>query len=204
MKSVLISIQPKWCEFIANGKKTIEVRKTKPKLATPFKCFIYCTLQRSNEFFQSLKNWYGEYEALSKWNREKWGLKKGKVIGEFMCDEIVEILPDNEIYGIYDISDDEVIASCLVNGDLWDYGKGTTLYGWNISNLVIYDKPRELGEFKRFCEGVSGKVGCRGCEYYYEENDESQGHFEMCGCDNLRPITRPPQSWMFCESEVQG
>ena len=35
MKSVLISIQPKWCELIANGGKTIEVRKTKPKIDTP-------------------------------------------------------------------------------------------------------------------------------------------------------------------------
>lgn len=43
MKSVLISIHPKWCEKIANGEKTIEVRKTKPKLDTPFKCYIYCT-----------------------------------------------------------------------------------------------------------------------------------------------------------------
>ena len=43
MKSVLISIQPKWCELIASGKKTVEVRKTKPKLETPFKCYIYCT-----------------------------------------------------------------------------------------------------------------------------------------------------------------
>ena len=43
MKAVLISIQPKWCELIASGKKTIEVRKTKPKLETPFKCYIYCT-----------------------------------------------------------------------------------------------------------------------------------------------------------------
>ena len=43
MKSVLISIQPKWCELIANGKKTVEVRKTRPKLETPFKCYIYCT-----------------------------------------------------------------------------------------------------------------------------------------------------------------
>lgn len=43
MKSVLISIQPKWCELIASGKKTIEVRKTKPKLETPFKVYIYCT-----------------------------------------------------------------------------------------------------------------------------------------------------------------
>lgn len=43
MKSVLISIQPKWCELIASGKKTIEVRKTKPNSYTPFKCYIYCT-----------------------------------------------------------------------------------------------------------------------------------------------------------------
>ena len=43
MKSILISIQPKWCELIASGKKTIEVRKTRPKLETPFKCYIYET-----------------------------------------------------------------------------------------------------------------------------------------------------------------
>lgn len=42
-KSVLISINPKWCELIASGKKTVEVRKTRPKLETPFKCYIYCT-----------------------------------------------------------------------------------------------------------------------------------------------------------------
>ena len=30
--SVLISIQPKWCELIANGQKTIEIRKTRPKM----------------------------------------------------------------------------------------------------------------------------------------------------------------------------
>ena len=43
MKSVLISIKPKWCELIANGKKTVEVRKSRPKIETPFKCYIYCT-----------------------------------------------------------------------------------------------------------------------------------------------------------------
>lgn len=32
MKSVLISIHPKWCELIADGKKTVEVRKTRPKI----------------------------------------------------------------------------------------------------------------------------------------------------------------------------
>lgn len=42
-KSVLISIQPKWCELILSGKKTVEVRKNRPRLETPFKCYIYQT-----------------------------------------------------------------------------------------------------------------------------------------------------------------
>ena len=50
-KAVLISIQPKWCELIASGRKTIEVRKTKPKILTPFKVYIYCTLPPKEEFF---------------------------------------------------------------------------------------------------------------------------------------------------------
>lgn len=62
-KAILISIQPKWCELIASGEKTIEIRKSRPKLETPFRCYIYCT-----------KN------GKSKWN--------GKIIGEFVCDEI--------------------------------------------------------------------------------------------------------------------
>ena len=43
MIAVLISIRPKWCEKIISGEKTIEVRKTRPKMDTPFKCYIYCT-----------------------------------------------------------------------------------------------------------------------------------------------------------------
>ena len=42
-KAVLISIRPEWCDLIMRGKKTIEVRKTRPKLETPFKVYIYCT-----------------------------------------------------------------------------------------------------------------------------------------------------------------
>ena len=40
-KAVLLSIQPRWCGLIVSGKKTIEVRKTRPKIETPFKCYIY-------------------------------------------------------------------------------------------------------------------------------------------------------------------
>ena len=66
-KAVLISIRPKWCEKIVNGNKTIEVRKTRPKMDTPFKCYIYCT--KSDDA-----------------NRLRGS--QGKIIGEFTCDRI--------------------------------------------------------------------------------------------------------------------
>ena len=53
-KAVLLSVQPKWCELIATGKKTIEIRKTKPKIKVPFKAYIYCTKDRNNHFWTCL------------------------------------------------------------------------------------------------------------------------------------------------------
>lgn len=43
MNAVLISTKPRWCAKIANGEKPLEVRKTRPKIETPFKCYIYQT-----------------------------------------------------------------------------------------------------------------------------------------------------------------
>lgn len=56
MKSVLISIKPKWCELIASGKKTVEVRKTRPKIETPFKCYIYQTVGGRTNSVDVLEN----------------------------------------------------------------------------------------------------------------------------------------------------
>ena len=49
-KAVLLSIKPQYCELIASGKKTVEVRKTRPKLDTPFKVYIYCTNTKKIEY----------------------------------------------------------------------------------------------------------------------------------------------------------
>lgn len=141
-KSVMLSVRPKWCEKIASGEKTIEVRKTRPKLDTPFKCYIYCTQSGV---------------ALGAWG------KHGKVIGEFTCDRIDRLAPANEPYGIYDIDDDYVLQTCLENGALWDYGHGTPIYGWHISGLKIYDTPKKLSEFKGLCKVESD---CCACPYY--------------------------------------
>lgn len=174
MKSVMLSIRPKWCEKIVSGEKTIEVRKTKPKLETPFKCYIYCTSGRPDLNIpispERLMQDYLETGSMQSLNCP---LGNSKVIGEFTCDRIDRLAPANEPYGIYDIDDDYVLQTCLENGALWDYGHGTPLYGWHISNLRIYDQPRELSEF----------TGLRNTRFGAAPYD----------------IKRPPQSWCYVE-----
>lgn len=185
-KAVMLSIRPKWVEKIANGEKTIEVRKTRPRLDTPFKCYIYCTLQGCNEFFRVDLG-----RDVAKWNRGKWADRKGKVIGEFTCDRIDRLAPANEPYGIYDIDDDYVLQTCLENGALWDYGHGTPLYGWHISDLLIYDQPRELSEFRRATDP------CDSCHAEYT--------WECTDCKKFGGnIKRPPQSWCYVEVMKDG
>ena len=163
MKAVLLSIRPKWCKKIANRRKTIEIRKTAPNLEVPFKCYIYCTQSGV---------------ALGAWG------KHGKVIGEFTCDRIDRLAPANEPYGIYDIDDDYVLQTCLGNGALWDYGHGTPLYGWHISDLRIYDTPRELVEFER-------PYDCDKCDAVWATTCNQ--------CSDDRKIKFPPQSWFYVE-----
>ena len=139
MKAVLISIRPEWCQKIVNGQKTIEVRKTRPKMDTPFKCYIY-----------------------------KCG--NGKVIGEFLCDKIINI------NGAGRIPSDAARPTCLEPAELHRYLGAATGFGWNISDLRVYDHPRDLWEF----------TGLRQTKYGLAPG----------------PITRPPQSWRYVEEET--
>lgn len=154
MKEVLLSIRPKWCEKIGSGEKKIEVRKTRPK-EVPFKCYIYAT--RPKRWFRFGSCGYASDESLWLSNGEVkmcdgfefWadGIKyeplNGKVIGEFICDYIDEIIPDFQ-FGYLNYLDLE--STCLTIEEINKYGNGNPLYGWHISNLVIYDKPKELSD----------------------------------------------------------
>lgn len=126
MKSVMLSIKPKYCELIANGKKTIEVRKTRPKIETPFKCYIYECMGKK------LYNDYFDYEGC------------GKVIGEFICNEIQEIKADNLVALYFNNPFNE---TCVTDLEMRKYANGKNLFLWHISNLAIYDEPKELREF---------------------------------------------------------
>lgn len=181
MKSVLISIQPKWCELIASGKKTVEVRKTKPKLDVPFKVYIYCT--KDNTFAEkTLRGFSDDGKAIY------YKANKGKVIGEFVCDKVTRA--DCGQYCGLPQKDTQIDPL-----DLMDYADEKTLYGWHISDLVIYDQPRGVAGFYHYC-GDDPK--CDGCELLYYSNTEC-GKEEFCcsnmyGCKNLE---RPPQSWCY-------
>lgn len=188
-KSVLISIQPKWCELIADGKKTVEVRKTRPKIETPFKCYIYESggnTRVGNEIF----------------NVRLKGKGRKKVIGEFSCDYISAFeYEDGGFLVKKDIATtlDELAKSCLTDEEFKWYAEENTVYGWHISNLVIYDEPRELSEFRAICRHYEDGL-CGDCEYYDYANNESYW-YEECAVDGLKSITRAPQSWCYVESD---
>lgn len=141
--TLMLSIKPKWCELIASGRKTIEVRKTRPKCEAPFLCYIYCTKDKGISFWTGKRYAYADDRSHNLFDV----CGNGKVIGEFVCDYILEITPDTYGYHKYFISGDDLNASCLTTNDLWKYANGKTLYGWHISDLVIYDKPKEISEF---------------------------------------------------------
>ena len=214
MKSVLISIQPKWVEKIASGEKTIEVRKTAPK-QVPFKCYIYCTKAKSQ--------WrYSDYEGAYENSKGKIVYAQQHIIGEFVCDGIAEFESefhdDNSTEELrrvwYDEDDGERDAelfaedgdtnylctdACLTWNELKKYvGIGDrTFYGLHISDLKIYDKPKELSEFKTPpCE--KGEKACEKCKYLVKI-DTPDMHEVDCFVANGRPITRAPQSWQYVE-----
>ena len=174
-KAVLISIHPRWCEKIASGEKTIEIRKTRPKLQPPFKCYIYCTMDHP---YISVS--CGELDKRN-YRTNTVGRCNGKVIGEFVCDTYVT----DKTFGHDALFN---AAACMNESDVVAYSAGSPIYGWHITGLKIYNAPRELGELRRACPN---SFYCESCAMY-RENDGT------CGNESLQ-IKRAPQSWCYVE-----
>jgi predicted transcriptional regulator len=192
MNAVLIGVRPQWCEKIASRQKTLEIRKNKPKIPTPFTCYIYCT--KGSKHLCLMQNEGGvNLIACCDWTTALpvgGYISNGKVIGEFVCDKM---------YGIYysTYPHDPLVfeeigtlnrpnireESCLTENEIDDYLNGETGYGWHISALQIYDKPRELSEFKQ----------CHKCPY----GDIDRCNEHEFSCDGTYALSRPPQSWCY-------
>ena len=210
MKAVLLSIRPNWCKKILDGEKTVEVRRTCPVHGTPFKVYIYCTLAGSDSLFMNVLN-----RNVAAWNRGGWPEKRGRVIGEFTCKKITGLTHVGEtgswepanLYvmapgSYYKPADELLEAACMSEETAEKYLKGRDGCGWHISDLKIYDKPRDLDEFSRFGFFGMGRSNCV-CGNWRCVNYESSYHYmtpptcKIEGCS----IYRPPQSWCYVEEK---
>lgn len=193
MKAVLLSIRPNWCKLIWSGMKTVDVRKNRPNLKTPFKVYIYCT---GAEFWDMVF--------------PRTGLKKmsNRVIGTFSCDEIYKIDRDSAgfnftapslslpVYTLPENNDEErnvkreALTTCLTDAELSKYLGIHPGYGWHISDLKIWDEPVRLKDFWAI-QPCKHRGDCCTCRRWDAEKLICLG--EAFG------IERPPQSWCYVE-----
>ena len=175
MKALLISIKPEWVAKILNGKKTIEIRKRFPKDYIGW-VYIYCTKDKK---YANLIN--------------RGGFLTGMVVARFWCDKVEEIkfetapFDNNLIHwetktlSMFDINE----KSCLTEKELLNYLKEKSGYAIHIIKLEIFDKPKEISEFK-----------------YYKKFSEIDYMLPVPRketCERLVPLTKAPQSWQFVE-----
>lgn len=210
MKAVLMSIRPEWCKKILSGEKTVEVRKTRPKLETSFKVYIYCTMTGSDKFFTDSLG-----RNVDEWNLWKYPKRLGRVIGEFTCckiDTIQRMGIDNNFdycylslneFGNDDIAIEirDIEKSCIPKPELNVYGKSAPeLFAWHISDLKIYDSPKPLSAFSK--HGFSSLFGTNvcgneSCEHYEPSGDRMVP--PTCGLNDCCSLRRAPQSWCYVE-----
>lgn len=182
MKAVMISIHPKWCGQIVSGAKSIEIRRTRPKMETPFIAYIYCTKNAKMQFWTGPRYSYVDDHSHNAFDR----CGNGKIIGRFVCDKIYEVAPRWKEYivlGENKGTTNEIARnSCLSFDDMKAYLGQKNGYGWHISDLEIYDRPMGLSGFERYyrCDGCDGVFGGECNECYSEMK-----------------MQRPPQSWCY-------
>lgn len=151
MKEVLISIKPQWVAKILNGEKTIEIRKRFPK---DYKGWVYI-------YHTKAKN-PNEWLIPAGAKRTKENDCSGKVVARFWCDNVEEFefckfskYKDNlELYNECVRKDNELCKkACISCVQMIQYldtkAIGKDMFGKaiHISQLEIFDTPKELNEF---------------------------------------------------------
>lgn len=199
MKAIMLSDQPKWVAKILNCEKIIEVRKRFPSDYVGW-VYIYCTKEKDKHEICICDNPIEHRIMCSRYhfldNGEEARIAffnpryiKGKVVARFWCDKVEEIdVYTNRIYETKTLNQLELLEkSCLTHSELFKYlGEDYSKiggYAIHISQLEIFDKPKELKNFLINSHTVSG-IGFKG--------EEKQ--FKI-----LKPLKRAPQSRQHIE-----
>lgn len=229
-KNVLYSIQPQYVCDILNGKKTLELRKHKPKISLPCKVYIYCTKDNKNylnrkdcrfcyiekrdvlgvtdkvrELFDNVNGFYerlnGQVVAeftlntIDEYECELWDEKTFESIGEVYYSDDGYNEREVDIIATNNENCDLLEKGCVTWADLRKYlGTGfSTVYALHIDNLIIYDSPKRLSDFKKEnkCHYANYEQGCcfENCTF-----------FDLKDCDGkYSKITVAPQSYCYVE-----
>ena len=204
MKAILMSIHPVWCEKIFSGTKTIEVRKTRPKLMPPFKVYVYMT---------ATKERFPLWEYVTAYQDSKGNMVNGsqKVIGEFVCDWITKVEPHCDVddcVNQYIHHYPAILGNdCLSFRQLKAYLGKKGGYDWHIKEPKLFDTPKKLSEFRKPC--VDKYEYCQGCKHglITIPPDEEEyalyhgGYYDTFDTICLNTVSRPPQSWCYVEEQ---
>ena len=107
-----------------------------------------------------------------------------KVIGEFDCSSIAEYRPNSSFDPINACFSLRTLT-CVPPAEIWHYAEGKPIYGWFMTNLNIYDKPKKLEDFQLVC---NHKEDCGSCK-----------RFDRKKYACIAGLTRPPMSWCYVE-----
>lgn len=208
MKSVLASLKPYYYYLVGEGIKKIEVRKSQPK-ADDWDKETYFYMSKDEKSFAKIPKEF----------QEKYRKHFGKVGLKFVCDNIYPIKNQYSGFVVANATQGETneIArqSCLYLGDMVSYLRNKDGYAWHISDLVIYEQPKELSEFWAYNAELN-KLFNEGEDYCAWGRCETEnGCSNDCDTENVlhcyqcweewngwcHRLTRPPQSWCYVEEK---
>ena len=196
MKAIMISIKPQHLVNILNGKKPIEVRKNKA-LANATKKMIaeqgyaqflvYCSKDKGNNLHKNRNGWFvNEMNVIFVDGKPIYENYNGKVVCSFKCYKVEDIKPKVKlgILNTYNTYETETLVinpllekCCLSYEELDLYLEWKNGYAIHISDLKIFDTPKELGEFKH------------------------ERKFENTPITEITRLTKAPQNYCYVEVE---
>lgn len=192
-KSILITLSAEKIVEILNGNIIILIQKIKPKCELPIDVYIYCAKEKS---YKDILRFIDDEELNS------------KVIAKFTLNTVEELslsegpMPyDYWLSGYQEASDEVVKDMGMTFIEFIDYHVRDTRttkkipylvsYAWYINDLVIFDKPKEIGEFYKVNPDIEKEELPKYLLWAYTEEE----------LPKYLPLTKAPRNWKYIYSK---
>lgn len=206
-KAVLIVVSSTVCERVAERQQKALLRFDKPDLEFPFIVYLCCDVNKGENVLHTyITSGYGRknFGITQHWRsgleivdvnahlpqcRYNAYLAEGKVFGEFICNNIEDF---TLLYGLHTKKLNSIGNTFFTVDEIQKFARCDKTYKWDVSNLIIYDVPKPLSEFREY--------GFKQMYEKYRRNDNLdcfEKHFEK-----LYVIKKTPKSIRYVEELV--